>query len=83
MKKGLFYLTCLITFISFCQESDIAILEKTISELNKIEKVRYQSKFKATESGKIYLDQKKTLFFDFKNSPKAAPIYLINNDSEF
>ncbi|MDO6761871.1 TlpA disulfide reductase family protein [Tamlana sp. 2_MG-2023] len=82
MKKGLLCLTCLITLNSICQETNKAILEKTISELNKIEKVRYLSKSQGTESGKIYLDQTKTFFFDFKKSPSTIPRFLINDDSE-
>lgn len=83
MKKNILSLICLIAVNSYCQESDTAILEKMISQLNNIEKVRYQSTFQSTEMGKIYGERRNTVFFDFKNSPKTAPKFLMYGDSGF
>lgn len=79
MKKVLTLFTLLITIIA-CEKSDMEILEKTITVLDEIEKVRYKSNLRASEGGTIYLDKTDTLFFDFKTElVNLTPRYFLND----
>ncbi|MCM4174237.1 TlpA family protein disulfide reductase [Arenibacter sp. TNZ] len=79
MKKTI-YLICFITIKVFSQESDTSILEKTISNIYDIERVKYQSTFQAMDGGTTYLDKIDTVFFDFTNSNNSTPKYHMASD---
>jgi thiol-disulfide isomerase/thioredoxin len=82
MKK-IIYLIFLITIRVLSQESDTSILEKTISNIYDIERVKYQSTLQAMDGGTTYLDKKDTVFFDFTNSNNSTPKYhMVSDESE-
>lgn len=81
MKKAFTILTLLITIIG-CKKSDTEILEKTITVLDEIEKVKYQSNLQASESGTTYLDKTNTFFFDFKSElENLTPRYFLKDST--
>ena len=81
MKKVFTVLTLLMTVIA-CKKTDTEILEKTISVLGGIEKVKYQSNLQASESGTTYLDKTSTFFFDFKNEfENLTPRYFLKDST--
>jgi thiol-disulfide isomerase/thioredoxin len=80
MKKTIYFFL-LITINVLGQESNNTILEKTILQLNKIERILYQSTFQAMENGIVYSERTDSIFFDFTNQNKnSTPKYFIKND---
>tara|TARA_R110000822_G_scaffold305007_1_gene430474 strand:- start:5282 stop:6469 length:1188 start_codon:yes stop_codon:yes gene_type:complete len=83
IMKNTIYLILLITIRVFGQESDTSILEKTISNIYDIERVKYQSTLQAMDGGTTYLDKTDTVFFDFTNSNNSTPKYhMVSDESE-
>lgn len=73
----------MITIKVFSQESDTSILEKTISNIYDIERVKYRSTVQAMDGGTTYLDNLDTVFFDFTNSNNSTPKYhMVIDESE-
>lgn len=71
-----------MTISIYSQESNIEILKKTISKLNKIETVFYESAIKCIESGTTYVDRKDSIYFDFRYITGTPKYYLNSKDSE-
>nr|WP_315156446.1 TlpA disulfide reductase family protein [uncultured Flavobacterium sp.] len=84
MKKAIYLIFFLITLNIYCQESNIEILQNTITKLNNIESVFYMSRFEGNESEVTYVYSEDSIFFLFNNFNKSAtPKYDIKNkDSE-
>ena len=84
MRKAIYLVFFLTTISIYSQDSDIQILEKTITKLNDIESVFYTSKFEGNESKVTYINSEDEIFFDFtENSQNSTPKYYIKNkDSE-
>lgn len=78
MKK-IIYTIYFITIGVLGQESNTSILEKTVSKLYDIEKVRYQSTLQAMEGETIYLNETDTIFFDFTNRNNLTPKYHLQS----
>ncbi|NRB84901.1 MAG: TlpA family protein disulfide reductase [Winogradskyella sp.] len=68
----------------YSQESNIEILQNTITNLNNIESVFYTSRFEGNESEVTYIHSEDSIFFLFDNFNKSStPKYRIKNvDSE-
>ena len=84
MRKAIYLIFFFTTLIINSQESDIQILQKTITILNNIESIFYTSKFEANESKVTYVNHEDEIFFDFtENLQNSTPNYYIKNkDSE-
>ncbi len=64
----------------YSQESDIQILEKTIAQLNALESAFYTATTEGNESNITYINDERSIYFDFVNSPKnTTPRYYIKN----
>ncbi len=73
---------CLITISVFGQESNNAILEKTMLQLNKIESIFYQSTLESADSGITYIESDASIFFDFTNTSALPKYFIKTNESE-
>jgi thiol-disulfide isomerase/thioredoxin len=80
MKK-IIYLVFFLTALNInSQESDIQILQKTITKLNGIESVFYTSRFEGNDSKVTYINSEDSIFFEFSNNTKnTTPKYYIKN----
>ncbi len=80
MKKVIYLVFFLTTLSIYGQDSDIQILQKTITKLNDIESVFYTSNFEANESKVTYINSEDEIFFDFtESSQNSTPKYYIKN----
>jgi len=84
MKKAIYLVFLLTTLSIYSQESDIQILQKTITQLNSIENVFYTSRQEYSESNITYSNSVDSIYIDFTNKTKnTTPKYYIKNkDSE-
>lgn len=84
MKKAIYSILFLTTLNINSQESNIQILQNTISKLNNIERVFYTSRFEGNESKITYIHSEDSIFFQFANYNKneTPKYYIKNKDSE-
>ena len=66
------------------QETNVEILEKTVTALGDIERVFYTSSFEGNESEVTYVNSEDAMYFDFSNKTRSATpkYYIKNKDSE-
>ena len=82
MKKAIHLIFFLTTLNVYSQESNIEILQNTITNLNNIDSVFYTSRFEGNESEVTYIHSEDSIFFLFDNFNKSStPKYRIKFSS--
>ena len=84
MKKIMYLIFLLSTLHITSQETNVEILEKTVTALGDIERVFYTSSFEGNESEVTYVNSEDAMYFDFSNKTRSATpkYYIKNKDSE-